>query len=97
MRVYGYKQGKLGEFEIDNTLEALQGFVDGYVESIKLSNDLVLLCDEDARYKAKAVSSLVTIQGIPVGIRGDFLICRRQGSELASITDADLKAIRVRG
>jgi len=30
-----------------NTLEALQGLVDGYIETVTLATDLVLICNEE--------------------------------------------------
>ena len=34
---------------IDNTLEALQDIVGGYIETVTLSADLVIICNEEGR------------------------------------------------
>ncbi|MBQ7534108.1 MAG: DUF3846 domain-containing protein [Stomatobaculum sp.] len=37
------------EREIGNTLEALQNAVDGYIETVTLAEDLVIICNEEGR------------------------------------------------
>ena len=48
---------KPGEFPvlltIENTLEKLQWIVDGYIETVSLTRELVLICDEEGRLKGK--------------------------------------------
>ena len=48
---------KPGEFPvlmtIENTLEKLQWIVDGYIEAVSLTRDLVAICDEEGRLKGK--------------------------------------------
>ena len=42
--------GKSGEVrEIENTLEALQKIVGGYIETVTLLSDLVIICNEEGR------------------------------------------------
>ena len=36
---------------IENTLQAFQNAVGGYIETVTLNSDLVLICDEDGRLK----------------------------------------------
>lgn len=38
---------------ISNTLENLQKTVDGYIETVTLCSDLVVICDEEGRLKNK--------------------------------------------
>lgn len=42
------------------TLLELQGFVDGYVEYVYLSNNKVLVVDEDGKVKGKPVNMVAT-------------------------------------
>lgn len=48
---------KPGEFPalmtIENTLESLQKAVGGYIETVSLTRDLVIICDEEGRLKSK--------------------------------------------
>lgn len=34
--------------DIDNTLKALQAEVDGYIETVTISSDAVVICNEEA-------------------------------------------------
>lgn len=45
--------------DIDNTLEALQAAVGGYVESLTLCTDLVLLCNEEGRINDMAYNCTI--------------------------------------
>ena len=50
MKAYAIKPGEPGRMiEIENTLEALQGFVDGYIETVYICEDLVVICNEEGR------------------------------------------------
>ena len=35
--------------QMDNTLEALQAFVGGYIETVRLFKDVVVICNEEGR------------------------------------------------
>ena len=39
----------LNNTEIENSLGALQTFVGGYIETVKLATDLVIICNEEGR------------------------------------------------
>lgn len=60
----------------DNTLEALQKAVGGYIETVTIASDLVLICNEEGRINGMPYN--VTIAGcdfygpvLAVGIAGD--------------------------
>ncbi len=61
---------KVGEapkiIEIENTLEALQDAVGGWIEAIYLDNNAVLICDEEGKLKGLP-SNFVTSSDIIVG------------------------------
>lgn len=40
--------------EIDNTLEALQKAVDGYIETVTVRNGLVIICNEEGKLTGMA-------------------------------------------
>ena len=39
------------EMEIENTLEAMQKIVGGYIEAVTICEDLAIICNEDGRWK----------------------------------------------
>lgn len=62
--------------DIDNTLEAMQEFVGGYIETVTLEDGRVIVCNEEG-----------VILGLPNnhGIAGNFFICEVNGDEFASV------------
>ena len=40
--------------EIDNTLEAVQAIVGGYIEIVEVDDGLYMVCDEEGKLKGKA-------------------------------------------
>ena len=74
--------------EIDNTLEAMQEIVGGYIEVVPLCNKddepihgIVLVCNEEG--KLKGLPDNIKVWGDP--IKGTCFICRTDGEEFASI------------
>lgn len=54
IRIMRKKPGEAPEFiTIDNTLEALQAEVGGYIEPVTVAENLVIICDEEGRLKEK--------------------------------------------
>ena len=50
MRALAKRPGEPWKFiNIANTLEALQEFVGGYIETVTLTSDVVLICNEEGR------------------------------------------------
>lgn len=54
---------KVGEapqvVDIENTLEALQKAVGGYIEVIGVEGDILMICDEEGKLKGKAANFTV--------------------------------------
>ena len=44
--------------EIENTLEALQSLVNGYIEAVHIDNEIILICNEEGN-----------LQGLPPNFR----------------------------
>lgn len=80
---------------MENTLEAQQALVGGYVRPIGVATGLVLTCVEvDCDEQLPPVNARIVMQnGATLEIFGQFFVARLAGSALASITDADLKTI----
>lgn len=66
---------------ISNTLENLQKTVGGYIETVTLASDLVIICDEEGRIKNKPYCC--DICGI--SFVGTVLICGTKGEDFADI------------
>jgi len=73
--------------EIDNTLEAMQSLVDGYIECVTMTSlddgsDLVLVCNEEGKLKELPYTGLMVNGDM---IRGTAFICKAKGGEFLSI------------
>ena len=66
---------------IENTLESLQKTVGGYIETVTLASDLVIVCDEEGRIKNKPYCCVIC--GVP--LVGTVVICGVKGDEFADI------------
>jgi hypothetical protein len=71
--------------EIDNTLEALQKAVGGYIETVGLENGLVLICNEEG--KLRGLTPNRYIRPLRDTICGTFLICGTDGEDFCSLTE----------
>ena len=72
---------------VPNTLEALQGLVDGYIETVAVATDCVLICNEEGK-----------LRNLPANFYfcgelfvGPVFICSRDGGEFTSLTEGNAK------
>lgn len=80
--------GKAPEIvQIENTLEAFQQAVGGYIETVTIASDAVIICDEEGRLKDKATNCSV----MGVDFVGTILVVRVMGEEFVSIPAANIK------
>ena len=80
--------------EVENTLERLQGLVDGYIEAVYPWDDPVaVVCDDEAIFNRKVPNrALLDDEGNPYDIlKGTFFICGIGRDDFASISDAMAK------
>lgn len=66
---------------ISNTLENLQRTVGGYIETITLCDDLVVICNEEGRLKGLPYNCEIC----GVDFVGDIIICGVSGDEFADL------------
>ena len=66
---------------VDNTLEALQKTIGGYIETVRLAEDMVIICDEEGIINNSRYNT--TICGAQ--FFGTILICGVQGEEFADL------------
>lgn len=71
--------------EVENTLKALQAEVGGYIETVTIASDAVIICNEEGR-----------ILGLPDNCRvcgvdfvGTVLIVGTKGDEFCDVPEAD--------
>lgn len=79
---------------IENTLEALQHEVGGYIETITLASDLVLICDEEGRLKGKKVNEPASI--FKQDMVGDVLIVSTDEDDFESVSERLIEWTRKR-
>lgn len=69
------------EIRIPNTLEALQEAVGGYIETVRITTDAVIVCDEEGLLKEKPMN--MTRMG--VRFAGTVLLVGTRGDEFTDI------------
>lgn len=73
--------------EIENELKAMQDIVDGYIETIKLRENVVIVCNEEGKLRSLQPNRVV---GNDV-IVGTFFICGTKGANFCSLTEEQIK------
>lgn len=75
--------------QVNNTLEALQKEVGGYIESVTIATDCAILCDEEGRLKGKPVNCGVA----NIIFVGTILVVGIKGEEFASLPASQIMTI----
>lgn len=71
--------------EVDNTLAALQAEVGGYIETVTIASDAVIICNEEGRILG--LSDNCRVCG--VDFVGTVLIVGTKGDEFCDVPEAD--------
>lgn len=91
--IYG-APGKTPIFiEVENTLEALQQAVGGYIESVTVEDNVCILCDEEGRLKG--LQPTMVYKGID--FVGPVLFVGTKGEEFCSIPDDYVEMLQFLG
>lgn len=77
------------EIQIDNTLVALQKEVGGYIESVTVATDLVILCDEEGRLKGKTYNCNL----LGVDFVGSIIVAGVNGDEFSDVPKGVLELL----
>lgn len=99
MLVYGFTEEKEGFMEIEDTLEAKQKFVGGYIEKTALTEHIDLISNEDGIRCGMVPRVIFHENGKAVNaiIMGDCFVCRHDGrGNFVSIQKEDEKNIKER-
>lgn len=75
--------------EISNSLEDMQRYVMGYIETITLSETAMLVCNDVGKLADLTPNRILKIGNSHDVIRGDFFICGWSGDEFCDISDED--------
>lgn len=87
MKAIKFEGRKVEEIEIDNTLEALQAAVDGYIETLQIVPDqAVMIVNEEGLLKGLAVNPFASAVAGTM-IVGNALIVGVDGEEFTDIPD----------
>jgi hypothetical protein len=74
---------------MDNSLEAMQKAVGGYIEGMPLFADIMLICNEQGKLERLPLNRCVAGEHIV----GDFFITRNKNGHNVSLTHADIKQL----
>lgn len=77
--------------EINNSLEDMQRYVMGYIETVTLSETAILVCNEEGKLRDFTPNRVLKIGSSQDVIRGDFFICGWSGDEFCDISDEDIE------
>lgn len=77
--------------EISNSLEDMQRYVMGYIETVTLSETAMLVCNEEGKLSGFTPNRVLKIGSSQDVIRGDFFICGWSGDEFCDISDDDVE------
>ncbi len=66
---------------ISNTLENLQKTVGGYIETVTIAEDMVIICDEEGRFKGKEFNCEIC----GIGFVGTIIICGISEDDFSNI------------
>lgn len=80
--------------QIENTLEALQQEVGGYIETLTLAADCCMIVDEEGRLKDKPLNEKASRLGLP--IVGDALFVGVDGDEFTDVPEAMIEMCKDR-
>ena len=92
MQIYTLNNRKFVMTEIEDTLEAMQEFVDGDIETINITDEILLVCNEEGKMRGLTPSAfIVRNQEVQDIIVGNFFLCREDGEDMVSIQESDIE------
>ena len=84
--------------EVEDTLANLQKLVDGSIEIYPLTNNIMLVCNDEGKMIDLPLTAIALSEfsSIPEYIVGDFFVCRRHGEDLTSLKLIDISTVQKR-
>lgn len=96
MNVLRIHDGHTEPIEIENTLEALQAAVGGYIEVVPLTARLCVICNEEGKLLGLPVTAALVgdIGQLYDTLHGDLIVCRTtEDGEFTDVRPDDLTAV----
>lgn len=78
--------------EVDNTLAALQQEVGGYIETVTIASDAVVICNEEGRLRGMSYNCLF----FGMVFVGTILVVGRNKDEFCDVPEADFLMYHLR-
>ena len=78
--------------DIDNTLKALQAEVGGYIETVTIASDAVVICNEEGRLRGMSYNCLF----FGMVFVGTILVVGRNNDEFCDVPEADFLMYHLR-
>ena len=92
MQIYTLKNRQFVMTEIENTLDAMQEFVDGPIEVINITDEILLVCNEEGKMRGLPPSAfIVRNQQAQDVIVGKFFLYREDGEDMVGIQESDIE------
>lgn len=92
MQIYTLSNRQFVMTEIEDTLDAMQKFVDGDIEVINITDKILLVCNEEGKLRGLPPAAfIVRNQEAKDIIVGNFFLCREDGEDMVSIQESDIE------
>lgn len=96
VRVAIFKPGEEPVFEsIRNDLSTMQKIVGGYIEMVRLSQGLALMCNEEGKLDGLESNRLITAFGNMDMVCGTFFVFRPAGAGMRDLMAADEERLKL--
>lgn len=90
MKVLKFVGDKFPDFvEIEESLEEYQCIVNGYIEVYYLTDEFIVVCNEEGKINGLPINWMIGDEKIA----GDFFICRNCGCDFTSLKESDIDFI----
>lgn len=91
IKVIVKKVGKEPEVKfLDNTLKSYQEIVEGLIEIVSITKDIILICDEEGKLKELKNNLKLELDIIV----GNILFCGWSNDEIISLTDNQIEFVK---
>lgn len=97
IKIAHFKNGGYEFKEVEYTLDKMQELVGGYIQTIFIDKDLILVCDEEGKLKKDTIPSLLLVTNVMSDpILNPCFIVSRRGEDFASLTNKQIEWIKKR-
>ncbi len=88
--IYKAPNEPIKDIDIENSLEAFQEAIGGYIETVTVAEDLVIICNEEGRLKNMPFNCEI----LGVGFVGPILFVGVKGDEFCSLPEKARKILK---